>query len=206
MAIHEIILYFVNSITQPYLPLRHFIAILLLVIHAFNIGGYRLVFDRMEKLASMHLVQDLDQDQYRDDQLMELKVPLPMPYQTNWAEFERYNGEIEVAGIHYNYVKRKVHNDTLILLCIPNPGKMKLNSAKEQFFSLVNDISSENRQSSAPSKSSAVKTITSDYPDHTDEIAFSCPESEGSEFILTHSILPTDAFLRGPFAPPKQNG
>ena len=186
--------------------MRHFIAILLILIHAFNTGGYRILFEQMEKAASVRLVQQLDEEQYQDDQLIELKVPLPMPYQTNWAEFERYDGEIEVAGIHYNYVKRKVWNDTLILLCIPNQGKMKLNSAKEQFFSLVNDISSENRQSPAPSKSSAEKTITSEYTDHPIGIAFSCPEIEGSEFMLTHSMIPQGAFLKGPFQPPKQNG
>jgi len=186
--------------------LRHAFAILLLLIHAFNNGAYRLVFDHMENKASRQLVQALDQDQYRDDQLIQLKVPLPMPYQTNWADFERYNGEIEVAGVHYNYVKRKVWNDTLILLCIPNQGKMKLNSAKEQFFSLVNDISTENRQSPAPSKSSGVKTITSEYQDHPIEIAFSCPKGTGGEFIVTHSTIPQDVFLKGPFQPPKRKG
>ena len=186
--------------------MRHAFAILLLLIHAFNNGAYRLVFDYMENKASHQLVQALDQDQYRDDQLIELKVPLPMPYQTNWADFERYNGEIEVEGVHYNYVKRKVYNDTLILLCIPNQGKMKLNSAKEQFFSLVNDISTENRQSPAPSHSSGFKTITSEYQDHLIEIAFSCPKVVRSGFIVTHSNLPTDALLQGPFQPPKNIG
>jgi hypothetical protein len=177
-------------------------AILLLVIHVFNMGGYRILFDQLEKKASIQLVQQLDNEQYRDDQLIEMKVPLPMPYQTNWADFERYNGEIEISGVHYNYVKRKVYNDTLILLCIPNQGKMKLNSAKEQFFSLVNDITTDNK-TPLPIKSSALKTITSEYQDNRYEIAFSCPASMRSEFIMTHSSIPPQAYLGELFQPPR---
>ena len=177
-------------------------AILLLVIHVFNMGGYRIVFDQLEKNVSVELVQQLDKEEYRDDQLIEMKVPLPMPYQTNWADFERYNGEIEISGVHYNYVKRKVYNDTLILLCIPNQGKMKLNSAKEQFFSLVNDINNDNK-APVPVKSSILKTITSEYQDNRYEIAFSCPAGIQSEFIVTHSNVTPQADLPKPFQPPR---
>jgi hypothetical protein len=182
--------------------LKPITAILLLVIHVFNMGGYRIVFTQLEKKASDQLVQQLDKEEYDDSQLIEMKVPLPMPYQTNWADFERYNGEIEISGVHYNYVKRKVQNDTLILLCIPNQGKMKLNSAKEQFFSLVNDISTDNKVP-VPAKSSVLKIVTSEYQDNRTEIAFSCPESIESEFVLTHHTILPDTFLDKPFQPPR---
>ncbi len=136
---------------------------MLLTIHLFNIGGYRFVFDELETRASFQLVEKLDNKEYNDAELIEMKVPLPMPYQTNWASFERYDGEIEIQGVHYNYVKRKVLNDTLILMCIPNHGKMKLNSAKEQFFSLVNDVSQRGDQKGSAPKSTLIKSITTDY-------------------------------------------
>ncbi len=150
--------------------MRQPFAILLIVIHLFNTGGYRFVFDAMEEQASVQLVRQLDNEEYTDDQLIEMKVPLPMPYQTNWSSFERYNGEIEIGGVHYNYVKRKVWNDTLILLCIPNHGKMSLNSAKEQFFSLVNDLEGSEQGGSAP-KGNMIKSITTDFQP-TEEIPF----------------------------------
>lgn len=183
--------------------MRFLLAISLLIIHTFNIGGYRLLFDVMETHATAEFVQQLDEEQYDDAQLIEMKVPLPMPYQTNWAEFERYNGEIEINGVHYNYVKRKVYNDTLILMCIPNHNKMKLNSAKEQFFSLVNDISAEQKNTPQPVKPAVIKTITSEYQDDRYEIAFSCPEVEGSRFIVTHSTIPLSVFADQPFQPPR---
>jgi hypothetical protein len=100
-------------------------------------------------------------------------------------------------------VKRKVYNDTLILMCIPNHSKMKLNSAKEQFFSLVNDISAEQKNAPQPVKPAVIKTITSEYQDDRYEIAFSCPTVEGSRFIVTHSTIPLSVFADQPFQPPR---
>lgn len=143
--------------------MRHAVTILLLVIHVFNMGAYRFVFSQMEERSSVQLIQKLDRDEYDESQLVEMRVPLQLPYQTNSPEFERYNGEIEIEGVHYNYVKRKIWNDTLIVLCIPNHSRMQLNSAKDQFFSLVNDLDQEGSKETPMSKSGVVKSITSDY-------------------------------------------
>jgi hypothetical protein len=143
--------------------MRHAVTILLLVIHVFNMGAYRFVFSHMEERSSVRLIQKLDRDEYSNSQLVEMRVPLQLPYLTNSNEFERYNGEIEIQGVHYNYVKRKIWNDTLIVLCIPNTGKMQLNSAKDQFFSLVNDLDQQGSKETPMSKSGIVKSITSDY-------------------------------------------
>jgi hypothetical protein len=88
-------------------------------------------------------------------------------------------------------------------MCIPNHEKMKLNSAKEQFFSLVNDIANDKQETPPPSKHSVIKTITSEYQDNRYEIAFSCPVVEGSRFIVTHSTIPLSDFSDKPFQPPR---
>ncbi|HEX5667470.1 MAG TPA: hypothetical protein VFX73_01640 [Chitinophagaceae bacterium] len=178
------------------------VAILLLLIHIFNVGGYRFVFDKLEKDASVQLIDKLDNEEYSDDQLIEMKVPLPMPYQTNWASFERYNGEIQIEGVHYNYVKRKVWNDTLILLCIPNHDKMQLNSAKEQFFSLVNDLDQQGKDMPAP-KANIVKSITTDYQ-ATETMAIPVPPVEEMKtYTILHSSMPPSVALDDPYQPPR---
>jgi hypothetical protein len=166
------------------------------------VGGYRFVFDKLENNASVQLIDKLDNEEYSDDQLIEMKVPLPMPYQTNWASFERYNGEIQIEGVHYNYVKRKVWNDTLILLCIPNHDKMELNSAKEQFFSLVNDLDQKGKDMPAP-KASIVKSITTDYQATETMATLVPPVTEMETYtIINSSMLPSVA-LDDPFQPPR---
>lgn len=177
--------------------------ILLLSIHLFNIGGYRFLFDELEDRASYQLVEQLDNKEYNDDDLLEMKVPLPMPYQTTWSSFERYDGEIEINGIHYNYVKRKVVNDTLILMCIPNHDKMKLNSAKEQFFSMVNDVNQQSDQQNPSPKSSLIKSITTDYQVTEAMSALNPPSEPGKEYTIFPQQFPGSLEPGALYQPPE---
>jgi len=179
------------------------IAISLLFIHLFNTGGYQFVFDRLEANASVQMIAKLDKEEYRDDELIEMKVPLPTPYQNNWPAFERYNGEIMIDGVHYNYVKRKVWNDTLIVLCIPNHEKMSLNSAKEQFFSLVNDLDQKSSDVPAP-KANVVKSITTDYQTAETVDPLPSPAVANQVHTIAESSLPSSIYMEGPPRPPRQ--
>jgi hypothetical protein len=143
--------------------MRKILAILLLCVHLFNLGGYRLVFSRLEDKVGTQMVARLDRSEYNDHDLIEVKVPVNLPYQTNWQDFERYDGEIQIAGVHYNYVKRKLQNDTLILMCIPNTDKMKLFNARETFFSLVNDMQQSENGKHPPLPVKPVKILMAEY-------------------------------------------
>lgn len=120
--------------------LKKLAAILLLVILLFNWVGYRFVINYMDESLDRKLEARLDIGHYNEEDLVEIKVPISLPYQVNWNDFERFNGEIEIDGIHYKYVKRKVHNDSLVLLCLKNEEKMEIQDAKSRFFALVNDL------------------------------------------------------------------
>lgn len=120
--------------------MRKIAAILLLITMVFNWFGYRILSDYLQYRSDRQLEAKLDVEDYDASRLIELKVPVSLPYQSNWDDFERYDGEIVVNGIHYKYVKRKVYNDSLILLCLPNEDKMKIENAKDNFFKLVNDL------------------------------------------------------------------
>jgi hypothetical protein len=137
--------------------LRKVLAIMLLVVHLFNSGGYRLVFKQMEDAVGQRMISRIDELAYDDKDLVEIKVPVNLPYQSNWPEFERYDGEVYMDGVHYNYVKRKLHNDTLILLCLPNAEKMNLFNARETFFSLVNDLQQDQPAGQHPAPVKSVK-------------------------------------------------
>ena len=115
------------------------------------------------------MVARIDRSDYDDQDLIEVKVPVNLPYQTNWQDFERYDGEIQIAGVHYNYVKRKLQNDTLILMCIPNTDKMKLFNARETFFSLVNDMQQTESGKNLPLPVKPVKIFMAEYvPDQNE--------------------------------------
>lgn len=111
--------------------------------HLFNISGYYMVFQYFIDRSETKIVRQLDKNQFNDHELIELKVALHLPYMNN-SDYARIDGEIEIDGIHYNYVKRKVSNDTLYLLCLPNTAKTKLSEARNNYSSQAADLPSNN--------------------------------------------------------------
>ena len=128
------------------------IAILLLSIYLFNLCGYSLIFGYFIRQSEQKLTQQLDQNKYSESGLVEIAIPLHLPYIQNSSGFERVDGAIENNGIHYNYVKRRVFNDTLYILCLPNQQKNQLAKAKSNYACQVNDFAGSKKE-----KESAVK-------------------------------------------------
>ena len=94
------------------------------------------------------MVASLDENKYNESDLMEIRLPLNIPYTTNWKDYERCDGNIVLNGIHYNYVKRKINNDTLHILCIPNEQKTQLHEAKNDYTRQLTDLPSGNKKES----------------------------------------------------------
>lgn len=110
-----------------------FLAALLL----FNLVGYKVWFYYQQVSSAQRMQASVDSNDYDEKDLITIKVPMSMPYFTEWKDFERYDGSIEVNGQHYNYVKRKVSNDTLILLCLPNHEQNRLSESKNIYDNLA---------------------------------------------------------------------
>lgn len=117
-------------------------AILLLGILLFNGWGYRLLTSYMESRANHQFEAQLDDDQYDESQLISIRVPATrLSYYNNSFQYERVHGEIEIQGLRYEYCKRRILNDSIEFLCIPNQAAMKIRTAKDDFFQLMNDLS-----------------------------------------------------------------
>jgi hypothetical protein len=121
------------------------IAIILLGLQLFNMGGYQLLFKHFEEKSSSHFIEKLDNHAYNETELIEIKVPISLPYQSNWDSYQRYDGEVVINGVHFNYVKRKLVNDSMSFLCIPNKDKMDVIDAGNVFYALVNDLQGSQR-------------------------------------------------------------
>jgi hypothetical protein len=138
-------------------------AILLLAILSFNWIGYQLFSDILENKASAALDKKIDQSAYDDSRLKEIRVPLNAPYMSGVsATFERFEGDVEVDGVSYRYVKRRIDNGELVLLCLPNDTKTKFEQTRVDFFKLVNDLD-QNTKGSKEKQGSTFKSFTTDY-------------------------------------------
>jgi hypothetical protein len=177
-------------------------ALFFITLFLFNLFGYRLVVQYMQQKVSDQLEARLDRNLYNESQLIELKVPLHLPYQTNWSAYQRFDGEIEVEGIMYKYVKRKVANDTLYLMCIPNTKKMNLETAKNDYFKLSNDLTQNNNsKKSDNSKTISFKSLQGEY----DEYSFALNNIIPGENVLNFwPLVNSKNLLSSPHISPEQ--
>ena len=137
--------------------MRKAVSILLLLIFLFNTIGYKVLFVYLEQEADARIqarIRTLDE---LDKRLITIKIPINLPYQTDWREFEAVDGEMTFKGKTYKYVKRKVLRDTLILLCIDHQEKNELQKSRADYFKKVNDLASES------SKKPVLKVAKTDY-------------------------------------------
>jgi hypothetical protein len=140
--------------------LKKIAAILLLSLMVFNLAGYRWLFSAIEKKATANLEHKISSGKYSDEQLVEIRIPLNMPYYSD-KDYEEVYGETDFNGEHYQYVKRKVSGNTLYLLCLPNKEKTSIANAKNEFTKAVNDIPA-NKQGSQQ-KNSFIKLLSSEF-------------------------------------------
>ena len=183
--------------------MKRLAAILLLCVLLFNWVGYRVLSDYFVQKADQALEQRLDNDEYDESQLIEIKIPLKLPYQSTFKKFERFDGEIEVNGTHYKYVKRAVYNDSLILLCLPNEGKMKLKSAQDEFFKLVNDIQNPSPNKKSDNSTHSVKNPVTEYYNTSNNWLVPKLTALFSQHFITNSSSYSSGFTISPEQPPE---
>ena len=112
---------------------------MLLLVVAFNFYGYRLVISFIQQSNQAQVEARIDEREYDEAELISIKTTLNLPYYNSSPDFERTYGSININGIDYEYVKRRVYQDTVELLCLPNHDKTKLNAVSGQMAKGVAD-------------------------------------------------------------------
>jgi hypothetical protein len=133
-----------------------------------------------ESIANKSMIASLDKNQYNKNELIQIKCVLNVPYIINDISYERCDGQIELNGIQYNYVKRMVKNDTLYLYCIPNNQKTELNKTKNLYAKQNSD-----NPSGKTSEQSVLKKISFFNEYNFDALSFSF---NAHQFSLSQTI------------------
>lgn len=132
----------------------------------FNWAGYRVYFSYVEKQVNARMEADFNNDNYDEQDLITIKLPVSqLPYYTNSPIFERVDGEVAIGDMHYKYVKRRIYNDSLEVLALPNPVAKHITNARDEFFKMVNDLqqASSSGKAKAPKANLQFKNLLSDY-------------------------------------------
>jgi hypothetical protein len=128
----------------------------------FNWYGYQLLSNYWQHRAERGLDASLDQNSYDESALISLKVPLTsLAYFNSTSGFERVTGQIEIGGVHYQYVKRRIFGDSMEVLCVPNMASLKVQTARNDFYRQVNDLQQQNQ--SKKNAAHPVKDNSKDY-------------------------------------------
>lgn len=160
----------------------------MLCVLLFNLWGYRLLIDFVQAKKEAALLVQLDKEAYADEDLITIKTGIALPYYVNSATYERVDGTIEMEGTEYKYVKRRIYNDSLELLCVPNKTKQELETAKDAFFKLTNEGTANTQ------KGETAKSFKNLLPDYYQELGWQLMAFE----LLKNKALP---YLPTPFLP-----
>lgn len=139
-------------------------AILILGVMLFNGFGYRIVANYFDQKAAEHFVAIIDENDYNEADLVTIKTPVNLPYYANNAKFERVDGEMVINGMVYQYVQRRVYNDSIEIKVLANQDRLHIKNAREDFYKLAQDLqkNSEDKKSNSSGKASS-KLLTFDY-------------------------------------------
>ncbi len=130
-----------------------------------------------------------------------MRVPLNLPYQNEWTDFERFDGEIEIEGVHYKYVKRKIERGELVVMCIPNETRTKIESSKDDYFRLMNDLDQDAQAKN--SGSASFKGFFSEYRDQLNDWSLAAPTTLTVKNISSNTALVSAFRAQIPGQPPE---
>jgi hypothetical protein len=108
--------------------------------------------------------EQLDDDEYEESQLVAVRIPIThLSYYNNSREYERIRGQIEVGGVQYKYVKRRIYNDSLEVLCIPDQITMAYRAMNNDLFKFVNGLQHPGQDKKQGANSICINGSSPDY-------------------------------------------
>jgi hypothetical protein len=134
----------------------------------------------------------------KSQSFLTVKIPIKLPYQVDWQDYERTDGEVAVNGKIYKYVKRKVQRDTLILLCINYKEKSTIQKNSNDYFKKVNDLTAD------ANKKPVFKQVKNDYFQNSVMGSVILYASCLNTYYSSKEIAYPSGFIRKIKMPPKQ--
>jgi hypothetical protein len=121
--------------------LKKLATILLSIILAFNLGGYLLLVDYLSYKERNKVQAIIENETYASNHLVELSVPVDLPYLSDWQGWEKHEGMVVINGVPHQFVERKLEAGHMHYKCLPNNGLKQVLSARETFLKLSYDLS-----------------------------------------------------------------
>lgn len=112
--------------------MKRLVSIVLLSLLLYNMVGYSVVYWLGGNVA-LEAQKDELESSLRDDYIT-VKVPVSLPYQTNWTAPQSVQGKLQVGSDFYEMVEQIMLNDTIYITCKPD------RDARANFYALADHI------------------------------------------------------------------
>jgi len=179
--------------------LKRLIAIALLSIHLFSMGGYSLLFQYYIHQSDVKMVKEIFDNKVDNSKLIEIKIPVNMPTIQDWDEYEVITGQIQLKDAYYNYVRLRMTRDTMYFVCVPNTNKTRLVNANIITAKEINDVPISKKGHDATIKK--VNTL-SEYNIQAFQYNYVAPEMQLKPNDKSIFVKITDPFIDSPGKPP----
>jgi hypothetical protein len=115
-------------------------------------GGYILLQEYLTARSDRFMNELISQNLYNPNTLIELKIKQNVPGIREWDDFKNVSGQVQLKNACYNYVKLKVTQDTLFIMCVPNYEKTRLIKSNIIYAKQISDIPTDKKGQEASSK------------------------------------------------------
>jgi len=145
--------------------------------------GYYGVYVGLRIHTHRQLIQKLDQETYDASETITVTIPISLPYQMDWEDFHRVDGEFEKDGEFYNLVKQKMERDTLTIVYI------KDHKEKTLFESLTDFVDANTDSPLSKKAGKLIENFAKDYISIANELQ-TISQGWEQEKIYTQSQYP----------------
>ena len=171
--------------------MKKILSIWLFFILLYQAGGFALQYLALADSESISLDEN--------SETMVVKIPISLPYQTNWEAPREAEGELRQGDEFYQMVEQKMENDTLYTTIVADQN------ARDRFFDLANQVSEHltDQPEKAPAKSKLIQTLVKEYCASKDVWVFYILEWPVKSIATDHPVLAPNTFS-GAFDSPPQ--
>ncbi|MES2266018.1 MAG: hypothetical protein V4520_04620 [Bacteroidota bacterium] len=183
--------------------MKRFFALFLLSIHLFNTGGYTFVFQYFIHQSELTIVKNIYESKVDATQLVQIKVPVNNKGVTDWPDYEKIQGQIQLKDGFYNFVGVKMTRDTMYLVCVANSVKNQLFKANTIIAKNVSDAPLS-KKGEAPAKKASSSVSDYNYPVVT--YSFLSFDDKLERIANPISSKLTSPYIESPGKPPNHIG
>ncbi|WP_428666305.1 hypothetical protein [Runella sp.] len=172
--------------------MKRLVSILLVSLLLYNMVGYSVVYWLGGNVALE--TQQEETQKPLNQEYITVKVPVSLPYQTNWTAPQSVQGKVQVGNEFYEMVEQIMLNDTIYITCKPDrDARANFYALAEHINKHIHDHAADGPKSSKSMFVQLLKEYVSSQRTHVfyvvEWLTDATPLKEYSDFILLARAL-----------------